>query len=305
MRTLTLTLTPSPTASLPIAFLRRPSATDRKFCLALRRAALRSLHAELVLYPKPGLVSPIDTGSHDDMNAVTFMRSLFSLRRYFSDVTQAGIDAMPFSHLRGLGIEAEARMLTATQGVNTHRGAIFCLGLLCAVTGACRAQGASLTAENIQAMLVKRWGDDLSTHTQTGAGNSHGLKVAAMHAVGGAREEAAQGFPSVFNIALPALRSTLAAGRSLEEARIDALFSLMAHINDTNVYYRGGVAGANIVKCEALRFLALGGTAQANWHCNATRIHKRFVELRLSPGGAADLLAATCLLHEVILEFQY
>lgn len=196
-------------------------------------------------------------------------------------------------------------MLTATRGVNTHRGAIFCLGLLCAAIGACRAQGASLKAANIQAMLVKQWGDDLLTHMQAGAGNSHGLKVAAMHAVGGAREEAAQGFPSVFNIALPALLNTLAAGRSLEEARIDTLFSLMAHINDTNVYYRGGVAGANTVKCESLRFLALGGTAHANWRRNAAGIHKRFVELRLSPGGAADLLAATCLLHEVILEFQH
>jgi len=96
--------------------------------LWIGKQAVRALHAELVLHPKPGLVSPLDSGAHDDMDAGTFLRSLFSLRRYFSAIAAAGAEAMPFPELQRLGIQAEARMLTATQGVNTHRGAIFCLG---------------------------------------------------------------------------------------------------------------------------------------------------------------------------------
>ena len=91
------------------------------------RHAVRSLYQELVLYPKPGLVSLVDTGSHTDMDASTFVRSLFSLRRYFLEIALAGSQGADFAVLRGLGIEAERRMLLATGGINTHRGAIFSL----------------------------------------------------------------------------------------------------------------------------------------------------------------------------------
>ena len=89
----------------------------------------------MILYPKPGLVSLVDNGSHTDMNAATFMRSLFALRHYFAAICRAGAQAAPFSDLRRLGMAAERRMLAATGGVNTHRGAIFSIGLLCAASG--------------------------------------------------------------------------------------------------------------------------------------------------------------------------
>src|SRR6478736_3489767 len=96
------------------------------------RAAIRALHTELLLYPKPGLVSAIDNGAHDDMDAGTFLRSIFALRHYFKAIASAGAAGSPFPILQHLGIEAEQRMLRATGGVNTHRGGIFCMGLLAA-----------------------------------------------------------------------------------------------------------------------------------------------------------------------------
>ena len=102
---------------------------------------MRSLYDELSLYPKPGLVSLVDNGSHCDMDAGTFMRSLFALRRYFFHIAAAGAANAPFSELKRLGIAAERRMLAATGGVNTHRGAIFCIGMLCAAAGRCKALG--------------------------------------------------------------------------------------------------------------------------------------------------------------------
>jgi triphosphoribosyl-dephospho-CoA synthase len=277
---------------------------DRAFCIDIGRRAVRSLHAELMLYPKPGLVSPVDNGSHDDMTAATFMRSLFSLRHYFIRITGAGMNDAPFSILKSLGLEAERRMLLATNGINTHRGAIFCLGLLCAAIGRCRARCIALSAAGIRAELLARWGDALVEHMQSAEPDSHGLRAAALHSASGAREEAALGLPSLFEVALPAFEKTLRAGRGWNNACIDALFSLMSHISDTNIYHRAGAEGAVTVKFHARRFLAMGATGHPEWKAYAIECHRIFVDRNLSPGGAADLLAATCLVHEVITRYQ-
>jgi triphosphoribosyl-dephospho-CoA synthase len=275
-------------------------ASERAFCQRIARVAVRSLYAELVLYPKPGLVSKVDNGSHTDMTASTFVRSLFALRRYFHDITRAGMLDAPFHTLKQLGIDAEARMLRATGGINTHRGAIFCLGMLCAAIGRCRARGEALTPTRIGALLRACWGQALGAHSVVnGEPVSHGARASLRYAASGAREEGALGFPSVFDVGLPALRRAVAAGRGMREARIDALFALMAHISDTNVYHRGGIEGALTVQRQARAFVASGATAATDWEARALVSHRSFVAARLSPGGAADLLGAVCLVHAV------
>ncbi|MBJ7312638.1 triphosphoribosyl-dephospho-CoA synthase MdcB [Rugamonas sp. CCM 8940] len=287
---------PGRAPSLSPAQRRAALRRQRAFAAAIARLAVRSLYAELSLHPKPGLVSLVDNGSHDDMNAATFLRSLFALRHYFRHICLAGIQGAPFARLKQLGIEAETRMMHATGGVNTHRGAIFSLGLLCAAAGRGAAQGMPLTPAALRAVLLIRWSDELAAHCGAGA-PSHGLRAAALHAVSGAREEGALGLPSVFDIGLPALQASLARGAAMQQARVDTLFALMAHVSDTNVYHRGGSAGARTVRAEAERFLALGGTAHPQWRQTALACHRLFVRQRLSPGGAADLLAASCLVH--------
>ncbi|NUU01734.1 triphosphoribosyl-dephospho-CoA synthase MdcB [Herbaspirillum robiniae] len=280
---------------------RREARENLMFCRTLARLALRSLHQELVLHPKPGLVSLVDNGSHADMDAATFMRSLFSLRHYFFRIAEAGMQGAPFRQLQRLAIDAEARMLRATGGVNTHRGAIFALGMLCASIAWCRGRRMPLSEPAIRAALLIQWGDALAQHTRAEHRPdtvSHGQRVAAAHAVGGAREEGALGFPSVFEVALPRLHQSAAQGRGWHEAKVDALFALMAHISDTNVYHRGGAQGADVVRSRSAAFLAAGGTGRPGWRDDALDCHRLFVERRLSPGGAADLLAAACLVHQ-------
>jgi triphosphoribosyl-dephospho-CoA synthase len=279
------------------------------------RAALRSLYAELCLYPKPGLVSKVDSGSHQDMDAATFMRSLFSLRHYFQQITLAGIADADFSTLRELGIAAEARMLAATGGVNTHRGAIFCLGLLCAAWGRAQAHahagahagtqagahaGAHAGAQALSACAVRnqlrqRWGPDLAQHL--GTPGSHGAQVWARYSVAGARQQAAHGLPAVFELALPRLRSGLQQGRPWDGAALDTLFALMAHLSDSNVLYRAGWRGMQLVQQQAARFLQHGGSSHPLWQQHALECHRVLVAQRISPGGAADLFSATCLMH--------
>jgi triphosphoribosyl-dephospho-CoA synthase len=275
-------------------------AARRAFAREVARLAVRALHAELCLYPKPGLVSPVDSGSHDDMDAGTFMRSMFALRHYFHKICLAGWDDAPFAQLKQLGIAAEAAMLRATRGINTHRGAIFSLGMLCAAAGRARAQGTPLTPAALRAAMLIRWGEELASHAApVAAAQTNGLRVAARYAVSGAREEGALGLPSVFEVGLPALLAARARGASVTEERVDTLYTLMAHISDSNVYHRAGPQGAQIVRDHAERFLSLGGTASAGWCARAIASHHVFIAHRLSPGGAADLLAACCLVQAI------
>ncbi|MFZ6638218.1 triphosphoribosyl-dephospho-CoA synthase MdcB [Undibacterium sp. TC4M20W] len=281
---------------------------SKKKCVAqqIARIAVRSLYAELVLYPKPGLVSLRDNGSHTDMDAACFMRSLFSLRHYFRDIAFAGAIGAEFEVLRQLGMAAEQRMLKATRGINTHRGAIFALGMLSAAAGYCLSRDGVMTAVTLRQALISQWGQALSVHSapEDTQHLSHGLQAAKRYAASGAREEAALGFPSIFELALPRLQQSLKDDRSLHLAQVDCFFTLMAHISDTNLYHRGGIAGIAYAKDTAQKFLDHGGTANPQWLIIAENCHREFIARRLSPGGAADMLAATCFVHYCMEEFS-
>ncbi|MFL6698600.1 MAG: triphosphoribosyl-dephospho-CoA synthase MdcB [Vitreoscilla sp.] len=268
------------------------------FHAALGRAAIASLYDELALEPKPGLVSFADCGSHDDMDAGTFLRSLFALRHFFVRVSAQGARSAAFSPLEGLGIEAEARMLRATGGINTHRGAIFTLGLLCAAAGATRGAGWPCTATNLRRMLLARWGGALASRARR-ASDTHGGRAARVHGLRSAPEEAAQGLPTLFEHVLPALCEARRAGADDRGAKLHALFTAMAQLSDTNLVHRGGLQGLRDAQGLARQFLAEGGGLAADAAARAARVHAVFVERRLSPGGAADLLAAACWVERV------
>ena len=274
--------------------LLHPTRSSTDSVQHIARLAIRSLHTELRVHPKPGLVTPLDTGSHTDMTADTFMRSLFALRHYFVRIAQAGSESAPFESLRSLGIAAERAMLCATNGINTHRGAIFAVGLLTAAIGAAKAQGHKglLDAQCIRNILTQRWGSALHRHaTQVASAASPAFLL------DGARTEAARGFPSVFELGVPTLRRSLARGRNFQHACVDTLFTLIAQIDDTNIVHRGGRHAADHARDLAQQFIDAGATGDAGWAHRAQAIGQRFVALNISPGGAADLLAATCLIH--------
>ncbi|MEW5709857.1 MAG: triphosphoribosyl-dephospho-CoA synthase MdcB [Pseudomonadota bacterium] len=271
---------------------------DPKVSFARRtaRAALRALYRELATYPKPGLVSFVDSGSHCDMDASTFLRSLASLRGYFGAIARLGATGPSFEAMRPLGLAAERRMLAATGGVNTHRGAIFSLGLLAAACAWLHEERAPLTTAHISALVRERWGRAILERSPALAA-SHGAEVLRRYGAGGAREEAARGFPHLFEVGLPALRGALAATGDLHAAAVQCFFSVLAELSDTNLLYRGGREGLAFARAAARDFLARGGVLAERWREEAERIHRTFVARRLSPGGAADLLAASLFVH--------
>ena len=268
----------------------------------IARCAVRALYAEVTLEPKPGLVSLRDNGSHSDMSAATFVKSLFALRHYFGHMARAGALAHPFEFLQALGMGAEDRMLVATGGVNTHRGSIFLLGLLCAAAGRLAAQDDALTPQGLRDTLMGHWGSALRWRAESAAQAapvSNGQRAARRFGMRSAGEEAALGFPTLFEVTVPALQAALQAGHAPRASRVQAFFAAMAVLDDTNTAHRGGWEGVQFVKTSAQNFLDVGGVAQTDWLEQARAIHADFVVRRLSPGGAADVLAAACWLQDM------
>ena len=273
---------------------RLPSCPSGVDSARLGRLAIASLHAELACAPKPGLVTPFTTGSHDDMDAGTFLRSLFALRHYFTDAARAGAADAPFSTLRAHGIAAEAAMLRATGGINTHRGAIFSLGLLVAAAARCRhLQGQAVSGAQV-CLAVQHWAADFAG-APLDAG-SPGQRARARHGVPGVREQAVAGYPLLRELALPSLRHALASGLSRDAALCQTLMRLVAQVDDLNLLHRGGADGLRWAQQQAQAFLDAGGSFAPGWDARLHRIGERFVARRLSPGGSADLLACSWFL---------
>ncbi|MEJ0092384.1 MAG: triphosphoribosyl-dephospho-CoA synthase MdcB [Methylocella sp.] len=251
--------------------------------------ASQSLHLEVETWPKPGLVSHVDNGSHDDMDAAMLHRSADVLLPYFTALAQAGAEGEGMDRLRAIGVEAEVAMLAATGGVNTHRGAIFGLGLLCAAAGAISV-GRSEGGETLGAIVSRRWSRAIAKGPASP--HSHGAEAARRFGATGARGEAIAGFPGIYKLGAPALERGFQLGSGdPEAARVHALFALIAGIADTNILHRGGAEGLAFAQRRAKNFLLRGGVGAAGWREEAARIHREFVQRRLSPGGAADMLA--------------
>ena len=259
------------------------------------RLASSCLKLEVMTYPKPGLVSHVDNGAHDDMDAALMYRSAASLTPYFIELVHAGTNGEHMPALRTIGLAAERAMMAATGGVNAHRGAIFGMGLLCAASGFRKAfeRGGTLGA-----IIARELGSGILE--QVGAGDSHGALVSRRFNAGGARKEAANGFPAIYGCALPALLQ----GESLrpgdaQAARIHALISLIASVDDTNLLYRGGAGALRFARDLATAFLEHGGVGAPDWRARAIAMHQAFVAHRLSPGGCADLLAMTLFVRQM------
>ena len=263
---------------------------------ALALAGVRAMRDELLAYPKPGLVSPIDSGAHADMDFALMCRSADSLLQPFTALAAAGRAGGSFEHaLMPIGIEAERGMLAVTGGVNTHRGAIFSVGLVVAAIARTQALSAELSPAAIRASLRDTWGASLEAHADRDGETSHGAEVRRRTGRDGARREAALAFPSIFEIGLPAFRAARQAALDARTAGIQTLFALMSSVDDTTVLYRGGLEGGSFVRQSAANFLADGGCHQPDWFEKAEALHRAFIARNLSAGGCADLLACTLL----------
>jgi len=265
--------------------------------------ALQSLLDEVYATPKPGLVDRRNTGSHRDMDAALFEKSARALEPYLQLCVQLGqrtAQAEPpetFALLRQAGLAAEKSMYAATHGVNTHKGAIFSLGVLCGALG--RLWTAEKKAIPLPALFdacaqltQKAMEKDLSTAVGDTAGQRYYLQTGCR----GVRGEAASGFATVRHVGWPAFEKGLCAGLERERAGVCALIYLIARTEDSALYHRGGARGAAYAM-EAARQLLAASPFPAQQDIEA--LDDAFIARNLSPGGCADLLAVIFFLDHL------
>ena len=263
------------------------------FAERLADLAVEALIDEADLSPKPALVDRRGSGAHSDLHLGLMHASALSLWPMFKEMAEAaeqfGQIGQPLREALGrIGREGEAAMLRTTDGVNTHRGAIWALGLL--VTAAAlepnNCSAAQLTLRAAQLALI----EDRNVVAQP----SHGAQVAQRYGAMGAREQAQLGFPAVMQKGLPQLQRSRGANSGEQNARLDALLAIMTTLADTCVLYRAGLEGLNAMQQGAQRVLDAGGSASLAGRRCLHALDQQLLQLNASPGGAADLLAA-CL----------
>jgi triphosphoribosyl-dephospho-CoA synthase len=270
----------------------RCNSGSRADLLAL--AATYALIEEANLTPKPGLVDRRGAGAHTDLTLKMMHRSARCLFSTFKLIAQIAEGENPTRQLREqLGVagrNGESRMLVESRGCNTHRGAIWTLGLL--VAGAamgCRIANVDSIARN--AARLARYPDRFSGYMPT-----NGSAVARTFGAKGARDEAKNGFPHIVEIGLPALLAARARGVSEDRARLDALMAIMSRLVDTCLLHRGGWHALDTARQGTRTVLEHGGTGTSAGMEALMRLDALFLDLHASPGGSADMLAGTLFL---------
>ena len=254
----------------------------------ISQLATDALQRELDTTPKPGLVDRNDSGAHIDMDHFTMSRSIQAIHPYFTQLSLSGFsETLPeTATLRQMGIEAEKAMLEATSGVNTHKGAIFSMGLAIVAAAHLLFKQHSLNAADLQttiAQLAQSFEQPCDTH---------GHQVLAQNKVNGALACAQDGYEPLFSQWLPYYSSLNTDPYRLHKT----LLLIMSMLDDTNVGYRKGTDEMKQVKTEARELLDDFSLARLS------KMNSDFTARNISPGGCADMLSLTIFIHSLTNE---
>jgi triphosphoribosyl-dephospho-CoA synthase len=284
----------------------------------LAHYAVTALIEEAQLTPKPALVDRRGSGAHRDLDLATMLGSAHALEPTFAALARAARrrgepSALLRTELAQIGRVGEQDMLRATGGSNAHRGAIWIVGLLVAGVAVSVPEGASsacacaassavalipgITTHPGAPQICTRAAQIACFPDRFGApSDSHGERARQRYQVGGARREAQDGFPHVIEVGLPALLAARDRGIDENAARVDALLAIMASLDDTCLLHRAGLAGLHAGQRGARSVLQAGGSSTPRGRAALAALEHELLSLNASPGGAADLLAATLFL---------
>jgi holo-ACP synthase / triphosphoribosyl-dephospho-CoA synthase len=262
----------------------------------LSSLALQSILAEISLTPKPGLVDKFSNGVHSDMNYNTFIHSTAAISGYFNELAQAGFAfaendmtrALPV--IRNIGLRMEKSMFESTNHVNTQKGIIFLMGLSLFSSGYLFAHEDVFQVERFRT-IIKDICRDLTKREleiPQRPPETHGEHIYRKLKMAGARGEAENGFPTVFDFGLPEL---LKFNELDEQVLLRAFLAIAANNIDTNILYRSNADVLN-------QFRELSKTSlKTN---NVDLLADFCLQHGISPGGSADLLAVSIYLYLMI-----
>lgn len=283
----------------------------------VEKIAYKSIIREIFTTPKPGLVDLNNQGSHNDMDVGTFLKSSYTIKKYFAKFFRCGFNAKDnlFSILKSIGREAEKEMFKATDGVNTQKGIIFSFALIIAAYGRVLAEADFIFSEMVTDSAcnkVKKWTaglvkKELNTAVKMAANNNqktylyedltHGQLIYLKYGFSGARGEAESGFENVRKYGLPVLKKHLKSQADWNTASIQTLISLMSEVNDTNILYRSNSDILKKIKERAADIKKAKGILTEKGRKEYYNLIKYMESNSLSPGGSADLLAVSHLFY--------
>ena len=265
----------------------------------LAHLACDALQQELDTTPKPGLVDQHDSGAHADMDYRLMQRSICALRPYFVQLAQVAQQG-PLTHpvVSAIGIEAERAMLAATGGVNTHRGALFSMGLAIVAAGSSLSEYSEFSeysdysdySEHSDFSLQSAIAQLAQTFPDTQG--THGSRAVSQYQAKGALAMAREGYEQLFSDWLPFLRNLKQQGDPY--AHHKTLLRIMSQLDDTNILHRCGAEVASRVKAEAADLLTHFSTDALD------EMNRRYSAENISPGGSADMLALTIFTNAIM-----
>lgn len=265
----------------------------------------RAMRKEVELTPKPGLVDSANSGAHNDMDIKTFYASIHAIKPFLKQYIQtaqshAHEDALSvFSKLRSLGIVCERAMFESTHGVNTHKGMIFSLAVMCGALGVLYAQKKEFTCKNIQTQMALLCQDLVNVDLLKKEGHSAGARFFYETGNSGIRGIAQSGFALVCEGSLPFYEEKNE-NYGEEQALKLTLLWLMAHLEDSTLWSRGGIEGLHYVKSRAKSLLESLPNTLWSLDAKLEAFNNDMTKRHLSPGGSADLLAMTWLMAQIV-----
>lgn len=246
--------------------------------------AERALRLELDTTPKPGLVDRQDNGAHKDMDYALMSKSISALRPYLTRLALESAKDIDPVKIKEIGIEAEKAMLKATGGVNTHKGALFCIGLSVAAASNLASATGSVQAYSFKE-LVSRAASEIPS-----ARGTHGAEAKRSFKAVGALENARAAYPELFTDWLPYYLSLEGDPFRCHKT----LLHIMTTLDDTNILHRRGAEGLAHAEAEAARLL------EDFSESGLSSLNKDFIRENISPGGSADMLSLTIFIESII-----
>lgn len=246
--------------------------------------AERALRLELDTTPKPGLVDRQDNGAHKDMDYALMSKSISALRPYLTRLAVESAKDIDPAKIKEIGIEAEKAMLKATGGVNTHKGALFCIGLSVAAASCLACSTGAVEAYSFKE-LVSRAASEIPS-----ARGTHGAEAKRSFKAVGALENARAAYPELFTDWLPYYRSLEGDPFRCHKT----LLHIMTTLDDTNILHRRGAEGLAHAEAEAARLL------EDFSESGLSSLNKDFIRENISPGGSADMLSLTIFIESII-----
>lgn len=270
--------------------------------------ASMALQAELDTTPKPGLVDRNDNGAHRDMDHALMQRSIKALHPYFVRLAQLGFNGKQPCHdeIVNIGIEAEREMFKATGGVNTHKGALFSIGLaavalageaFCRIT---QAEGCGTMAyDDVNSKQIQSLSNSIASLARLfpDTNGTHGSKAKANNILKGALDNAREGYTQLFNAWLPFYIDRIAEGDNY--ALHKTLLRIMCDLDDTNIVYRTSMETMQEVKTEARQMLDTSRNI-VNFEAALQAMNTDCIHRNISPGGSADMLSLVVFLSCVV-----